>query len=265
MSCSRTSSRISASLTRRSITTGVSGDILGSGKGLGIHRKDMSLLPRAVNFKEFIEMLRRMFPRFVSARTNRLCLDFSPSSSPARGLMKRLPIPLSTKPPSFLKNNLHLLVKRASSSLIWVTSGLGGTYSSSSPVVLASSVVLEAPLAPQPRAEKPLVPPPKENPPGFEALPPKLFAPKVELMPPKVEAPKEKELPLLEVAVLDDCPPKVKTPLLVSVAEVDEAPDNSTLPIVVSFPKEKRPLLASVVDLFGSPAPDCKELKEELP
>ena len=83
------------SLTLSSMMTGASAGILGSGSGLGTQRKETSLAPILLNLSELREMLRRMLPKFVSARTKRLyffLLESSPPSSDGRGLMNRLPV-----------------------------------------------------------------------------------------------------------------------------------------------------------------------------
>lgn len=91
------------SLTLSSMMTGASAGILGSGSGLGTQRKETSLAPILLNLSELREMLRRMLPKFVSARTKRLYFFLlSSPSSDGRGLMNRLPTPRSTKAPSFL-------------------------------------------------------------------------------------------------------------------------------------------------------------------
>ena len=79
------------SLTLSSMMTGVSAAILGSGSGFGTHKNETSLAPMALNLREAREMLRRMLPKFVSARINKLYFFASPSSE-ARGLMNRLPV-----------------------------------------------------------------------------------------------------------------------------------------------------------------------------
>ena len=82
------------SLTLSNMITGASAAIFGSGSGLGTHKNETSLAPMALNLREVREMLRRMLPKFVSARTNRL--NFFGASSPsseeeAIGLMNKLP------------------------------------------------------------------------------------------------------------------------------------------------------------------------------